>query len=395
MTEPIEHSVSLDRFWSALPESARDIELPRLCYAAAHVALTDGYRDVPHRVDSPGRAEDFAEYIDWDATRRIRTALDGYGLGVAEAMDTAQRFSLGWRNAKALIDAAAEMQLENGFIAGAGYDHVESIEGADELVSAVVYQGRFIADRGGVVIILPMPWLTEKNAPAEVYVDVYGRIVDALKGPVFVHWLGEMFLPALRGYFPGESFFDVLALGPEKIRGAKLSLLDAAFERRARGRLLELDQVVLTGDDFNFSELILGDDQRVVRETAIDVRRVPLGNFSHALLGVLDAVAEPAALALRYLAAGDVETYRELMAPCEVLGRWIFQEPTQYYKAGIAFLAWLNDLQPNPMLINHEERTRSYEYYVETARLAAQAGVLKNSERAAERVAEMRAYLTF
>jgi dihydrodipicolinate synthase/N-acetylneuraminate lyase len=365
----------------------------RLCYAAAHVALDDGYARVNHTVQNPGNADEIAVHIDWDTTMALRTRLDGLGFGIAEAMDTAQRFALGWPGAQELMKRCAALNLENGFVAGAGYDQNPGASSQAELVDAVVDQGKFIESIGGEVIVLPMPWLTAHLADAETYVDVYRAIVEPLDGPVYIHWLGEAFMPALKGYFPNDSFERVMALDAPKIRGVKISLLDADRERQIRSALMRSEQIVLTGDDFNFGGLIRGDDQTVQGTIAIGNRAVAFGEFSHALLGVLDAVAEPVSRALDALERGDLAAYDAIMAPCEELGRWIFQTPTQFYKSGLAFLAWANGLQSNPMLVNHEERNRPRSYYERTLELAERAGAVIDSATARERLAEIDRYL--
>lgn len=360
----------------------------RSVYAAAHLVMRTEYSQVDHTLERPVPPGEITPFIDWESTLALRKRLARLGFGIAEAMDTAQRFQIGWENAKRLIEITGEARLKHGFVAGAGVDHLESVASEDELVEAVVFQARFIQAAGGIAILLPLVWLSQEASDEETFVRVYARIVDQLDGPLFVHWLGEMFLPALAGYFPGRSFERVMRHDPEKVRGAKLSLLDADLERRLRRELLERDQVMLTGDDFNFGELMVGGP--ITGETEIAGSSVPLGDFSHGLLGIFDGVAEPASLALGFLAHGDEERYRELMTPCERLGRHLFQTPTQHYKAGLAFLSWLNGAQTNPMLVQHEERARDAAHYVEAARLASEAGVLVDAAVAAAR---LRSYL--
>ena len=369
-----------------LARDERDVPPARLVYAATHVCLDEDYAEVEHALETPLVAAEVTGHIDWDATLALRTRLDALGFGIAEAMDTAQRFQIGWDNASQLIERTGALKLANGFVAGAGVDHLDEIGDLHELVEAVVFQARFIQEAGGIPILLPLVRLAQQGAEEEDYVRVYSAIIERLEGPLFVHWLGEMFLPALEGYFPGESFERVMAVDPSKVRGAKLSLLDAELERRLRRRLLERDQLLLTGDDFHFGELMAGAPAR--RTTQLAGREVPLGDFSHGLLGIFDAIAEPASVALALLARGDLERYRALMAPCERLGRHLFQAPTQNYKAGLAFLSWLSGAQPNAMLVQHEERARSVEHYVEAARLASEAGVITDAPGAARRLAE-------
>jgi len=357
----------------------------RLVYAAAHLCLVDGYAQVEHELGTPVAAEELAAHLDWEATMALRRRLDGLGFGIAEAMDTAQRFQIGWGIAAELIERTGALGLANGFVAGAGVDHLDGVGGEAELVEGVVFQARAIQAAGGIPILLPMLWLPASGADEEAYVRVYGAIVERLEGPLFVHWLGEMFLPALAGYFPGESFERVMDLDPSKVRGAKLSLLDDALERRLRARLLRCEQILLTGDDFHFGELMGGGP--ATGSTEIAGRQVALGDFSHGLLGIFDGVARPAGLALGLLARGDDQGYRALMEPCEELGKHLFQAPTQHYKAGLAFLSWLNGQQPNAMLVQHEERARDAAHHVEAARLASRAGVIEDAAGAAARLA--------
>ncbi len=384
----------------------------RLCYAAAHIMLLPGYAQCGYSLDhdpahdtarhlardsaEKGQPVEIAPYIDWPATMAFRKHLDGLGFGIAEAMDTAQRFDIGWLNASELIRRTGALGLAHGFVAGAGVDHLDAIQGEQDLVEGVVWQARFIQEQGGIPILLPLPWLSQNQASEESYVSVYSAIIDALEGPLFVHWLGAMFLASLEGYFPGRSFARIMAHDPGKVRGAKLSLLDQDLELTLRRQLLAQDQILLTGDDFHFADLIQGESDaantsssiatqgRARRMTQIGNLQVPLGDFSHALLGILDAIAEPASLALRFLALGDEVRYRALMQPCETLSRHLFCAPTQHYKAGLAFLAFLNGHQSNPMLVHHEERARSPEHYLQAARLASSAGIIDDATLASQ-----------
>lgn len=368
----------------------------RLCFAAAHVVMQPGYAALGHRLDRPGAPEQIAAHLDWPRTMALRRWLDRCGMGVAEAMDTAQRFHLGWPGARRLIAECGALRLQHGFCAGAGTDHLARVDQAADLVDGVVAQAEFIESQGGIPVILPMPWLSRNAAAPDVYLDVYRAIVAQVRGPVFVHWLGAMFLPALAGYFPGDSFRRVMALDPGKVRGCKLSLLDADLEVAVRRELLPRDQIVLTGDDFHFARTILGGDPGgpppatpppVQRWTRVAGRDVALGDFSHALLGILDAIALPARQALDRLAAGDAAGFLEVMSPCEALGRHVFAEPTQHYKAGLAFLAMLNGLQDQCLLVNGEERARDRAHLLRCADLARAAGAVRDGDEFERRLA--------
>lgn len=356
----------------------------RRVYAAAHVPILDAALEDPGFVDLRGEA--LVDTVDWSACGKFRRHLDALGFGVAEAMDTAQRFEIGWPLASRLIRACGELQLDHGFVAGAGHDQCASIDSQGSLIDAVVEQVGFIQAHGGIPILLPLLPLCDWKSDEDAFVEVYRAIIQGSEGPLFLHWLGEDFHPAMAHYFPGKSFERILELDPSKVRGAKLSLLDAEFERRTRERLLERDQIVLTGDDFHFGELILGDESEgspsANRATRVGDAEVPLGPFSHGLLGIFDGIARPASVALRLLAHGRRASARAVFEPCEALGQWIFGRPTSNYKAGLAFLAWLNGHQTNPALIARLDRTRDEAHYLRLAELAAEAGALEDLERA-------------
>ncbi len=372
--------------WRARSAGSDALPPARLAFAAAHIVMRESYRGVDHRLDHKGSAEAIAAHLDLDATMTLRRHLDALGFGVAEAMDTAQRFFLGWQNAERLIGACGALRLRHGFVAGAGVDHLTQVRNQADLVDGVAFQVEAIQAAGGLAIILPLVWLPQHDAGEQDYVDVYGAIFRQCRGPLFVHWLGAMFLPALAGYFPGQSFDRVMALAPDKVRGCKLSLLDATHEKRVRAELLPRDQIVLTGDDFHFSDLIAGDDATIVRRTRIGEHDVALGAFSHALLGVLDGVALPASVALAMLTRGDDAGFGALMQPCERYGQVVFEAPTQHYKVGLAFTAWLNGLQDNFMLVNHEETARDTTHLLRVAEAAAACGAIRDARTAAARL---------
>ena len=344
----------------------------RLAFAAAHVVMKPGYAGFGHSLGSPGDPSEVASQIDWETTFALRRRLAGHGFGIAEAMDTAQRYEIGWRIAERLIEGTGALRLARGFVAGASTDHLEALLDPEQVAEAWAWQANRILAAGGTPVLLPQPALTAWKLDADRFVAVYRGAVERIDGPLYLHWLGEMFHPAMRGYFPGDSFERALALDPEKVRGAKLSLLDADQERRVRRAIAPRGQIVLTGDDLHFAELIAGDAP---------------GDFSHALLGVFDAVAAPAGLALRFLAHGRRDRYHQLMAPCEALGQAVFEPPTRHYKAGLAFLAWLNGWQDNLMLVNREDLSRDREHLLRVARLASAAGCLEDAALAAERLA--------
>ncbi|MEM1247000.1 MAG: DUF993 family protein [Acidobacteriota bacterium] len=353
----------------------------RLCFAACHVVLKPGYSSVNHSARQPGRAEEVAEWVDWEATGVVRKKLDALGFGIAEAMDTAQRFELGWASARRLIELCGTLPLAQPWVAGAGSDQA-SCNSLSQLVDAVVEQVQTIQSHGGSAVLLPQVWLVGRGE--ETTVDFYRSVVEQVDGPLIVHWLGEMFAPQLAGYFPGASFRRVLELDPEKVRGAKISLLDAEREVAIRREMASRDQLLFTGDDWNFPELI-GGEGTAERTVPFGRLVVGMGDFSHALLGVLGPVARPASLALELLARGHAGDFRRLMNPCAELGRRMFEEPTSLYKCGVAFLSWLSGAQENAQLVNHLELERPPEHYEALYRLACEAGTFSDAELAADR----------
>lgn len=365
----------LDRHVEAL--AARKEPTPvRFVAAAAHLILKPGH--------VASERSQLMEAIDFDSTLALRRELASLGFAIAESMDTAQRFEIGWPIARELIRRTGAAKLTHGFIAGAGQDDCPDPRDRDALVASVVAQAREIQAAGGLVILLPLPVLCELAASENDYVEVYCRIIRELAGPIFLHWLGPMFMPSLRGYFPGRSFERILELEPAKVRGAKLSLLDAEYERKVRAAMLARDQIVLTGDDHHFADLIDGPPPQ--RHITMNGAPLALGEFSHGLLGIFDAIARPASLALRYLAHGDRANYRALMTPLEEVGRIAFEEPTRHYKAGLAFLSWLRGIQREFRLVNGVEHERSLDHYLRLAASAAEAGLFEDAPLAAERL---------
>jgi hypothetical protein len=342
--------MSLQNYINQLQALGGPISPVRKVYAAPHVVVSDAA----------------GKQINWMGTDAQRVFLDAQGFGIAEAMDTAQRFELGWEVAKQLITRTSSLNLANGFAAGASADHVPPTTNLDELATAVAWQVNFISERGGLPVILPMPQLSQTNASPDEYVRVYSSILEQSQGPVLLHWLGEMFLPSLAGYFPDDSFLRIMQLDPQRIEGVKISLLNAQREIDLREILAENGQVVFTGDDFNFTNLIAGDEK----------------HFSHALLGIFDGIARPAGLALQFLAHGKLQQYRELMRPCEELSRVVFERPTQHYKTGLAYLAWLDKRQENPWLPCAAHLERNSDYYTKVFKLAIAARVFKDPSAA-------------
>jgi len=346
--------MNLDHFEGKLAQldAAANVSSVRIAYAAAHVVVHD----------------EAGTELDLEATDQQRVFLDQHGFGIAEAMDTAQRFELGWDVARTLIEGTARLGLSHGFAAGVSADHVPTVESLSELATAVAWQVGFVRECGGLPVILPMPQLAHVGASADEYVAVYRDILDQSPGQVLLHWLGPMFLPGLDAYFPGDSFERIMDLDHERILGIKLSLLDADREKSIRAAIFKHGQHVYTGDDFNFAALIAGDGEA----PGVNEQR---GEFSHALLGIFDAIARPAGVALRLLAHGELDDYMELMTPCEELSRVIFEDPTRHYKAGLAYLSWLDGRQQNPWLPQQAHLQRDAKHFTKVQDLAFKARV--------------------
>ncbi|RVG32807.1 dihydrodipicolinate synthase family protein [Sinorhizobium meliloti] len=351
----------------------------RIAYAAAHV-VSDPLRDS----DPWGNPA-----IDWEATIAFRHHLWGLGFRIAEAMDTAQRgMGLPWPAAQELIRRSlAEARNVPGadLACGAGTDHLSPADARsiDDVVAAYEEQVGFVEAEGGRAIMMASRALARVARSPDDYRRVYGRILSRTKDKVVLHWLGDMFDPQLKGYWGSEDFGQaletVLAIIGEnsaRVEGIKISLLDNAKELALRSRLPE-GVLCFTGDDFNYAELIEGDGKK----------------YSHALLGIFDAVAPSASKALAALAEGDLATFRGVIAPTVPLSRKIFEAPTQYYKAGVVFLAWLNGHQRHFTLPAGLQSARGLLHYADIFRLADQANVLDKPELAAARMRNLLAVL--
>ena len=316
--------------------------------------------------------------IDWNATIDYRRHLWSWGLGVAEAMDTAQRgMGLDWTNSLELIrrtlDAAKDMP--GAFVAcGAGTDHLAPRPelGVEQVIAAYEEQCAAIERLGGRLILMASRALAASAKSPEDYGKVYDRILGQVQAPVILHWLGEMFDPALEGYWGKQDHaaamdvcLDVIRRNAAKVDGIKISLLDKEKEILMRRRLPKGVRMY-TGDDFNFAELIEGDAQ----------------GHSDALLGIFDAIAPAACAALGALAAGDVNTYHDILAPTVPLSRHIFRAPTRFYKTGVVFMAWLNGHQEHFVMVGGQQSARHILHLAQLFRLADAAGLLADPPRA-------------
>ncbi|MGW3062615.1 dihydrodipicolinate synthase family protein [Streptomyces sp. NPDC001130] len=340
----------------------------RTVFSAAHV-VADPYADVSP--DSPAA-------VDWDATLAFRRHLWSHGLGVAEAMDTAQRgMGLDWAGAAELIRrSAAEARSVGGRIAcGVGTDQLTGGSLA-EIRAAYEEQLAVVEESGAQAILMASRALAATASGPEDYLEIYGRLLRQSAEPVILHWLGPMFDPALAGYWGAtdldtatEVFLEVIAAHPDKVDGIKVSLLDARREIGLRRRLPRGVRCY-TGDDFHYPELIAGDEQ----------------GFSHALLGIFDPLGSLAAQAVRVLDTGDTAGFRNLLDPTVALSRHLFQTPTRFYKTGVVFLAWLAGHQTHFTMVGGLQSARSLPHLARAYELADGLGLFPDPKLAEERM---------
>jgi Protein of unknown function (DUF993) len=344
----------------------------RIAYAAAHVVCN------PLLTTSHTQPA----CIDWDATLAYRRHLWSYGFGIAEAMDTAQRgMGLDWPTAQELIRRSlAEAYTRPGALiaCGAGTDQLAPSRTTtlDDVEAAYEEQCGFIEEYGGKIILMASRALAACAKSPDDYVRVYDTILSQVKRPVILHWLGDMFDPALRGYWGFQNLdtamhvcLDIIRDHADVIDGIKISLLDDERERTMR-QLLPSGVRMYTGDDFNYPALIRGDER----------------GYSHALLGIFDAIAPAAAYALHALDAGDSDRYNAIFAPTVPLARHIFQAPTLYYKTGVVFMAYLNGHQAHFRMVAGLENGRSLLHLSELFILADKAGLLRDPDLAVARM---------
>ncbi|MGW2170308.1 dihydrodipicolinate synthase family protein [Streptomyces sp. NPDC001705] len=340
----------------------------RTVFSAAHV-VADPFADTTP--DSPAA-------VDWDATLAFRRHLWSHGLGVAEAMDTAQRgMGLDWPTAAELIRrSAAEARATGGRIAcGVGTDQLTAGTLA-EVRAAYEEQLALVEESGAQAILMASRALAATAKGPDDYLEVYGHLLRQSAEPVVLHWLGPMFDPALEGYWGSsdldaatDTFLEVIAAHPDKVDGIKVSLLDAQREIDLRRRLPRGVRCY-TGDDFNYPELIAGDEQ----------------GFSHALLGIFDPLGPLAAEAVRHLDTGDTEGFRALLDPTVELSRHLFQAPTRYYKTGVVFLAWLAGHQSHFTMVGGLQSARSLPHLARAYELADGLGLFPDPKLAEERM---------
>ena len=345
---------------------------PRIALAAAHV-VADPLAEQDPWLDAK---------VDWDRTIAFRKHLWSLGLGVAEAMDTAQRgMGLDWAGAQELIRRSLDaMKDVPGAVmaSGAGTDHLAPGPDVtvDDVIRAYEEQCEAVEAMGGRIILMASRALAKAARSPADYERVYGRILSQVRQPVIIHWLGEMFDPALEGYWGNhdhmaamETALAVIHAHADKVDGVKISLLDDRKEIAMRRRLPRGVRMY-TGDDFNYAELIAGDDQ----------------GHSDALLGIFDPIAPAVGGALTALSRNDLSTFHDILAPTVPLSRHIFKAPTRFYKTGVVFMAWLNGHQDHFVMVGGQQSTRSIQHFSELFRLADKAGLLRDPEMAVARM---------
>jgi hypothetical protein len=355
--------------------AAAQPKFDRIALAAAHI-VADPLADTDPWLKAA---------IDWDATIAYRRHLWNLGLGVAEAMDTAQRGGgLDWPNAIELIrrsvDAARDIPGAAVY-SGVGSDQLVPAcpVTLDDVIRAYEEQIAAVEAAGGRIVLMASRALVMAAKSPDDYAKVYGRILSQVREPVILHWLGEMFDPALKGYWGHADHIaamdvciDIIADHAAKVDGIKLSLLDKDKEIRLR-RKLPQGVRCYTGDDFNYAELIHGDEQ----------------GFSHALLGIFDVIAPAASAALAAHARGDLDSYWKIFEPTVPLSRHIFKAPTQFYKTGVVFLAYLNGHQKHFVMVGGQQSARSLLHLIEAFKLADAAGLIRDPDLAASRLTDV------
>lgn len=341
----------------------------RVAYAAAHVVPK------PFADNTPGEPAE----IDWDATLAFRHHVWSWGLGVADAMDTAQRnMGLDAAATRELIErSAAEAASVGGrVVVGVNTDHVdESVISLDAIIDAYKQQLHHAEDAGAGAVLMASRHLARAARSADDYRRVYREVLQAAGGPVVLHWLGTAFDPSLSGYFGSDdteaasaTLLQIIEYNRDKVSGVKMSLLDADAEISVRRRLPESARM-FTGDDFHYVGLIEGD----------------ASGHSDALLGAFAALAPNASAAIQALDAGDPDEYRRILGPTEALSRQVFAAPTYYYKTGVAFLSWLNGHQAAFQMVGGLHAARSLPHLSRIVELANASGALERPELAAER----------
>src|ERR1700749_4937264 len=214
--------------------------LNRVAFSAAHVVAAP-LADVDPWLTAA---------IDWDRTIAFREHVWDLGVGVAEAMDTAKRgMGLDWPTSLELIQrsvAAAKARGNALVFSGAGTDHLapEDARSLDDVIRAYEEQIAAVEKAGGRIILMASRALARLGRNADDYAGVYDRVLSQVREPVIIHWLGDMFDPALASYWGTASLDEAMniAVGiinanAARVDGVKVSLLDQQREIDMRRRL--------------------------------------------------------------------------------------------------------------------------------------------------------------
>lgn len=348
----------------------------RTVYAASHVVID------PVATQDPF---DASPVVDWDTTLAFRDHLYKLGFKIAEAMDTAQRgMGVDWLVARELIQRSirhAKTVPGADLACGVGTDQLAAVPEVTLAQVEAAYREQFdvVQAEGGQAILMASRAMARAGRSADDYHQLYGRLLQDSDQPVILHWLGDMFDPALKGYWGSndiptalDTVTQLIRDNAAKVEGIKVSLLEARWEIELRRRLPE-GVKMYTGDDFNYAELIAGDEH----------------GHSHGLLGIFDPIAPVAAVALGELARGNTQRYRELLDPTVALSREVFRAPTRHYKAGVVFLAWLNGHQQHFSMAGGAQASRGIAHYAKVFELADACGVLTRPDLAVARMRQL------
>ncbi|MEO8282085.1 MAG: DUF993 family protein, partial [Pseudarthrobacter sp.] len=212
--------------------------MARRAYAAAHV-IPEVLAD-----NTPGAPAS----LDWEATMAYRHELWSYGLGVADAMDTAQRgMGLDWAATRQLIkrtgveaasvvfsgNAATKGKTVRDLVAcGAGTVQLELAQlpegaaGIEAVINAYREQIAVVSAAGPKVILMASRALARVANGPDDYLHVYSTLLQETGQPVILHWLGTMFDPALVGYWGSddvaeatETFLSLIRDNADKVDG--------------------------------------------------------------------------------------------------------------------------------------------------------------------------------
>jgi len=350
--------------------TASPAPISRTIYAAVHVVANP----------AEASASNISATVDWDQTAKFRRHMWGLGLGVAEAMDTAQRgMGMDWESVKTLVSRTMKdaKAVGGAVVSGVATDQLpKGQHSLESIARAYKEQLEFTLSVGATPVLMCSRDLAATAKTADDYLKIYSQLIEHSDQKVVLHWLGSMFDPQLAGYWGGAGFHDVkttvlelINRYPDKVDGIKMSLLDEKYEIELREKL-PAQVKMYTGDDFNYVRLIKGNGK----------------SYSHALLGAFAAISPFASAAIRALDEGDLVKYAEILGPTEALSREIFKAPTYYYKTGVVWLAYLSGMQDHFTMVAGLQSGRSIKDLCELYILANEIGLFANPDLALSRM---------